>query len=88
MFDMGVTEQERREGESDRIEEDPEVPKAPVYYPMVKVATKPQPQGHQYHLRSKGPALIPVPRVSHVKSQGVKLDQTTVASELLECSGL
>ena len=54
MFDLGVTERERREGESDQIEEDPEVPKAPVYHPRVKIATKPQ--GHQYHLRSKGPA--------------------------------
>ena len=52
MFDLGVTERERREGESDQIEEDPEVPKAPVYHPRVKIATKPQ--GHQYHLRSKG----------------------------------
>ena len=51
MFDLGVTERERREGESDQIEEDPEVPKAPVYHPRVKIATKPQ--GHQYHLRSK-----------------------------------
>ena len=59
---------------------------APVYHAKVKVAMKPQ--GHQYHLHSKGPAPIPVPRVSHVKSQGVKLDQTTVVSELLECSRL
>ena len=81
MFDLGVTEQERREGdESDQIEEDPEVPKPPVYHPRVKIATKPQ--GHQYHLRSPIPAL----RVSHVKSQGVKLDQTTVATKPLECS--
>ena len=80
MFDLGVTERERREGESDQIEEDPEVPKAPVYHPRVKIATKPQ--GHQYHLRSKGPAPVPVPRVSRVKSQGVKLDQTTL---LLSC---
>ena len=86
MFDLGVTEQERREGESDQIEEDPEVPKAPVYHPRVKIATKPQ--GHQYHLRSKGPAPIPAPRVSRVRSQGVKLDQSPVASELLECSRL
>ena len=83
MFDLGVTEQERREGESDQIEEDPEVPKAPVYHPRVKIAMKPQ--GHQYHLRSKGPALIPAPRVSCVKSQGVKLDQTTLAAEPLQC---
>ena len=61
MFDLGVTERERREGESDQIEEDPEVPKAPI-------ATKPQ--GHQYHLHSKGPAPIPAPRVSRVRSQG------------------
>ena len=86
MFDLGVTERERREGESDQIEEDPEVPKAPVYHPRVKIATKPQ--GHQYHLHSKGPALIPAPRVSRVRSQGVKLDQSPVASELLECSRL
>ena len=86
MFDLGITERERREGESDQIKEDPEVPKAPVYHPRVKIATKPQ--GHQYHLRSKGPALIPAPRVSRVKSQGVKLDQTTVATEPLECSRL
>ena len=86
MFDLGVTERERREGESDQIEEDPEVPKAPVYHPRVKIATKPQ--GHQYHLRSKGPVPIPAPRVSHVRSQGVKLDQSPVASELLECSRL
>ena len=39
-------ERERREGESDQIEEDPEVPKAPVYHPRVKIAMKPQ--GHQY----------------------------------------
>ena len=84
--DLGVTERERREGESDQIEEDPEVPKAPVYHPRVKIATKPQ--GHQYHLRSKGPAPIPAPRVSRVRSQGVKLDQSPVASELLECSRL
>ena len=84
MFDLGVTERERREGESDQVEEHPEVPKAPVYHPRVKIATKPQ--GHQYHLRSKGPA--PAPRVSCVKSQEVKLDQTTVATELLECSRL
>ena len=44
---------------------------APVYHPKVKVATKPQ--GHQYHLCSKGP--VPIPRVFCVKSQGVKLDQ-------------
>ena len=86
MFDLGITERERREGESDQIEEDPEVPKAPVYHPRVKIATKLQ--GHQYHLRSKGPVPIPAPRVSHVKSQGVKLDQTTVATERLECSRL
>ena len=86
MFDLGITEREKREGESDQIEEDPEVPKAPVYHLSVKIATKPQ--GHQYHLRSKGPAPIPAPRVSHVKSQGVKLDQTLVASEPLECSRL
>ena len=86
MFDLGVMERERREGESDQIEEDPEVPKAPVYHPRVKIATKPQ--GHQYHLRSKGPAPIPAPRVSRVRSQGVKLDQSRVASELLECSRL
>ena len=86
MFDLGITEQERREGESDQIEEDPEVPKAPVYHPRVKIATKPQ--GHQYHLHSKGPALIPAPRVSCVKSQGVKLDQTPAASEPLEWSRL
>ena len=86
MFDFGITEQERREGKSDQIEEDPEVPKAPVYHSRVKIATKPQ--GHQYHLSSKGPAPIPAPRVSRVKSQGVKLDQTTVATELLECSRL
>ena len=86
MFDLGITERERREGESDQIEEDPEVPKAPVYHPRVKIATKPQ--GHQYHLRSKGPVPIPAPRVSPVKSQGVKLDQTTVAAEPLECSRL
>ena len=72
MFDLGIMERERREGESDQIEEDPEVPKAPVYHPRVKIATKPQ--GHQYHLRLKGP----VP----------KLDQSPVASELLECSRL
>ena len=86
MFDLGITERERREGESDQIEEDPEVPKAPVYHPKVKIATKPQ--GHQYHLRSKEPAPIPAPKVSRVKSQEVKLDQTTVATELLECSRL
>ena len=86
MFDLGVTERERREGESDQIEEDPEVPKAPVYHPRVQIATKPQ--GHQYHLHSKGPAPIPAPRVSRVRSQGVKLDQSPVASELLECSRL
>ena len=40
MFDLGVTGRERREGESDQIEEDPEVPKAPVYHPRVKIATK------------------------------------------------
>ena len=86
MFDLGVTEGERREGESDQIKEDPEVPKAPVYHPRVKIATKPQ--GHQYHLRSKGPAPIPAPRVSHVRSQGVKFDQSPVTSELMECSRL
>ena len=86
MFDLGITERERREGESDQIEEDPEVPKAPVYHPRVKIATKPQ--GHQYHLHSKGLAPIPAPRVSRVRSQGVKLDQSPVASELLECSRL
>ena len=43
-----------------------------------------KPQGYQYHLHSKGPAPIPAPRVSRVKSQGVKLDQTTVATEPLE----
>ena len=86
MFDLGVMERERREGESDQIEEDPEVPKAPAYHPRVKIATKPQ--GHQYYLRSKGPAPIPAPRVSRVRSQGVKLDQSPVASELLECSRL
>ena len=86
MFDLGIMEQERGAGESDQIEEDQEVPMAPVYHPKVKVAMKPQ--GHQYHLRLKGPAPIPAPRVSHVKSQGVKLDQITVASKPLECSRL
>ena len=86
MFNLGITERERREGESNQIKEDPEDPKAPVYHPRVKIAMKPQ--GHQYHLRSKGPAPIPAPRVSHVKSQGVKFDQSTVATELLECSRL
>ena len=86
MFDLGVMERERREGKSYQIKEDPEVPMAPVYHPKVKIATKPQ--GHQYHLRSKGPAPIPAPRVSRVKSQGVKLNQNPVASELLECSRL
>ena len=86
MFHLGVTERERREGESDQIKEDPEVPKAPVYHPRVKIATKSQ--GHQYHLHSKGPAPIPAPRASRVKSQEVKLDRTTVATELLECSRL
>ena len=57
MFDLGVMERERREGESDQIEEDPEVPKAPVYHPKVKIARNPK--GHQHHLHSKGPALIP-----------------------------
>ena len=33
MFDLGVMERERREGESDQIEEDPEVPKAPGCVP-------------------------------------------------------
>ena len=42
MFDLGITERERREGESDQIEEDPEVPKAPVYHPRVKIAMKPK----------------------------------------------
>ena len=86
MFDLGIMERERREGESDQIKEDPEVPKATVYHPRVKTATKPQ--GHQYHLHSKGPAPIPAPRVSHVKSHGVKLDPILVASEPLECSRL
>ena len=86
MFDLGVIERERREGESDQIKEDPDVPKAPVYHPRVKTAMKPQ--GHQYHLHSKGPVPIPAPRVSHLKSQAVKLDQTTVATEPLECSRL
>ena len=72
MFDLGITERERREGESDQMEEDPEVPMAPVYHQKVKNAT--EPQGHQYHLHSKGPVPIPAPRVSHVKSQGVKFD--------------
>ena len=36
----------------------------------------------------KGPVPIPAPRVSRVRSQGVKLDQPPVASELLECSRL
>ena len=44
MFDLGVMERQRREGESDQIEEDPEVPKAPVYHPRVKIAMKPQGQ--------------------------------------------
>ena len=86
MFNLGVTERERREGESDQIKEDPEVPKAPVYHPRVKIAMKSQ--GHQYHLHSKGPVPIPAPRLSRVKSQGVKLDQTMVATEQLECSRL
>ena len=29
-----------------------------------------KPQGHQYHLRSKGPAPIPAPRVSRVRESG------------------
>ena len=86
MFDFGVIERERREGKSDQVKEDPEVPMAPVYHPKVKVAMKPQ--GHQYHLCSKGPAPIPAPRVSHVKSHGVKLNQTQVAPEALDCSRL
>ena len=42
MFNLGITERERREGESDQIKEDPEVPKARIYHPRVKIAMKPQ----------------------------------------------
>ena len=74
MFDLGVTEQEREERDSEQIQEDPEVPTAPVYNPKTKPATKTPPK-HPYHLRSKGPAPIPAPRVSRLRNQGLKSEQ-------------
>ena len=44
MFDLGVMECERGEGNPEQINDDPEVPKAPVYHSRAKVTTKPQ--GH------------------------------------------
>ena len=40
MFDLGVTEQEREERDSEQIEDDSEVPTAPVYNPRAKPTTK------------------------------------------------
>ena len=85
MFDLGVTERERREGESDQIEEDPEV-----------LSSSLPPKGQNYYKTSrasisslfKGQAPIPAPRVSRVRSQGVKLDQLQLLPEPLECSRL
>ena len=87
MFDLGVTERERGERDSEQIEDDPEVPAAPVYNPRAKPATKIPPK-HPYHLRSKGPAPIPALRVSHIRNQGFKSEQVIAASGLLECSRL
>ena len=87
MFDLGVTEQERKEGDSEQIQEDPEVPTAPVYNPKTKPATKIPPK-HPYYLRSKGPAPIPAPRVSRLRNQGLKSEQILAASGPLECSRL
>ena len=86
MFDLGVTEQERGERDSELIEDDPEVPTAPVYNPKAKPATKSHPK-HPYQLRSKGPAPIPALRVSRLRNQGLKSEQIVVASGPLECSG-
>ena len=87
MFDLGVTEQEREERDSEPIEDDPEVPTAPVYNPRAKSAAKVH-QKHPYHLRSKGPAPIPAPRVSHMRNQGLESEQVIAASGPLECSRL
>ena len=87
MFDLGVTEQERGERDSEPIEEDPEVPTAPVYNPRAKPATKIPPK-HPYNLRSKGPAPIPAPRVLRLRNQGSKSEQIIANSGPLECSRL
>ena len=87
MFDLRVTEREREEGDSEQIEDDPEVPTAPVYNPRAKPATKIHPK-HPYNLRSKGPAPIPAPRVSHLRNQDLKSEQVIAASGPLECSRL
>ena len=87
MFDLGVTEQEREERDSEQIEDNPEVPTAPAYNPRAKPATKSHPK-HPYQLRSKGPAPIPAPRVSRLRNQGLKSEQIVAASGPLECSRL
>ena len=87
MFDLGVTEQERGERDSEPIEDDPEVPTAPVYNPKAKSATKIHPK-HPYHLRSKGPAPIPALQVSRLRNRGLKSEQEIAASGPLECSRL
>ena len=76
-------EHQRGEGHSEQIEEDSEVPNAPVYHPKVKFAPK-QPQGHQYYLHSKGPVSIPSPWVSLVRNQSVKSNQMATTTESLE----
>ena len=87
MFDLGVMERERGKRDSEQIEDDPEVPAAPAYKPRAKPATKILPK-HPYHLRSKGPAPIPAPRVSRIKNQGLKSEQVMATAGLLECSRL
>ena len=87
MFDLGVTEREREERDSEQIEDDPEVPTAPVYNPRAKPATKIHPK-HPYNLRSKGPVPIPAPRVSCLRNQGLNSGQIVAASGPLECSKL
>ena len=49
MSDLGVTERGREERDSEQIEDDPEVPTAPVYNPRAKPATKIHPK-HPYNL--------------------------------------
>ena len=74
MFNLGVTEQERGEKDSEQIEDDPEVPPALVYNQRAKPATK-IPLKHPYHLQSKGPVPIPAPRVSCIRNQGLMSEQ-------------
>ena len=67
MFNLGITEHKRGEEDTEQINDDTDVPNAPVYQPKAKIAMKPH--KHDYHLRSRGPVPIPTPQVSWIKTK-------------------